>query len=279
METRYNSVVDTLVHPLSWQVVRGLEGVRTARLDLDRDHYGDWLDRYVPDWKVLFKLAEHKKILEFYISFSLLDPGPEHVFMDAAGGVDSYLPRLACRRKILQDIKLVDSVRERLGDGVELLECNAGAMPLAPGSVDRISVHHSFEHFCGSADTDFITEVQRILAPGGRCCIVPLFLADIYAEITDDDSPRWHCDPSARYIVDPTAAIPGGEHCGHFARVYDIEAFRGRVLDAIDPERFAVSVREVTLGGAPVPDMGLECHAHVTGVNSPYRAMVLERLT
>ena len=207
----------------------------------------------------------------------MLKPSPEHVFLDAAGGARGYLARLACKRRLLQDIRISQSTRDQLGPGVEYIEGDAGAIPLPDKSVDRISCHHSFDHFQGTSDSTFIKEVQRLLTMGGRCCIVPLFIVDRYSEITDKLSLKFKFDPRSLRVIDPTASLPGGKPSGHYARTYDGRAFQQRILQHIDTSRFRVAVLSMTIDGQMVPDMSLACHRAVTGLNFPYRVLVIER--
>ncbi len=58
-------------------------------------------------------------------------------------------------------------------------------MPLADASVDLMTLHCSFEHFEGDRDSRFVTEAERVLAPGGRVCILPLYMNRRYAIQTD----------------------------------------------------------------------------------------------
>ena len=44
--------------------------------------------------------------------------------------------------------------------------------------MDVITLHNSIEHFENGADAAFIAEAVRLLRPGGRLCVIPLFAAD-----------------------------------------------------------------------------------------------------
>src|SRR5207249_4916532 len=79
------------------------------------------------------------------------------------------------------------------------------------------------------------------------------------------------------YRLAPTASIPGGSWCGNYARIYDVTAVRERLLANIDRDLFRVTIAQVTLDGEEVPDLALTCHRHVTAINRPYRALLIER--
>jgi len=237
----------------------------------------DWVRRYVPEWKTRFGDIRHKKLLEFFTTFTLLNPQPEHSFLDGAGGIHTYVSVLECRERYLQDAKVTDWLRRQVGKGVVCIEGDAGAIPLPDAHVDRVACHHSFEHFQGESDIAFLRQVQRLLAPGGRCCIVPLFVATRYLEVTDALTLARKFDRRSWRVIDPTASIPGGSWCGNYARIYDVTAVRERLLANIDRDLFRVTIAQVTLDGEEVPDLALTCHRHVTAINRPYRALLIER--
>ena len=273
-----NLIVDHLMHSLSWEeLTRNIGNCDLAELQLSSKELQDWANEYYPDWLEIFGNLRHKKLIEFYITFKLLSPRKNHVFMDAAGGGNGYLAKLACKSKVLQDIRISNSTRKKLGLDINYVEGNASSIPLPDKSVDRISCHHSFEHFQGSSDIDFIKEVQRILTVGGKCCIVPLFFANRYAEITDRISLKFKSDPSSFRVIDPTATIPGRDYSGNYARVYDVPAFQRRIMQSIDLSRFVVTIFSVEIDGELLPDMSLECHKIATALNFPYRAFVIQR--
>ncbi|NVJ07029.1 methyltransferase domain-containing protein [Myxococcus sp. AM001] len=101
---------------------------------------------------------------------------------------------------------------------------SAAELPLEDGSVDAMTLHCSFEHFEGSADTGFIREAGRVLRPGGKVCIVPLYLGE-YAFTM--------CDPAWGYDIrrDAESVIHlfprWGERHGRF---YDAVTLKERVL-------------------------------------------------
>jgi len=119
--------------------------------------------------------------------------------------------------------------------------------------------------------------MQRLLRPGGKCCIVPIFLADQYVELPDLFGFTKRFDRTARFVLDPTASLPGGRLSGGYARIYDLQAFERRIVHHVDLTSFRVTILELRIDGDIVPDLQLECHKHATAINRPYRAMVVER--
>jgi len=272
-----NAVLNRVIQPVNLEEMRRLPNTDAGYLRLEGDHFRPWVKRYLPDWRDRLGDLRHRKLVEFFTSFTVLEIRAEDIVMDAAGGYDTYLTQVNCAKRYLQDIRISRDLKARLGERVEYVEGDAGAIPLGSESVDKVSCHHSFEHFQGDSDTSFVKEIQRLLRPQGKCCIVPIFVADHYVEVTNEITLDRKFDPRSSLIVDPTAALPGGDQSGHYARVYDLRALQERVLAQIDSTRFTSRFLEVRLDGAPVPDLTLGCHKRVSAINRPMRALVIER--
>lgn len=272
-----NSYIDKYISSVRYEKLSELQGVEIAFMNVTVDEYENTVRQRFPFWCDRFSHLQHKKLIEFYISYVSLNPTPNDVFMDAAGGIYTYINSLNCRTRILQDIKLSDDLRKRLGQGIEYLESNASNINLPDESVDKISCHHSFEHFQGTADIQFIKEIQRLLKIGGKCCIVPVFIADKYIELTDLVDFSKKTDPHSKLIIDPTATLPGGISCGNYARMYDLRAFQKRIINSIDSKRYRAVISEFRIGNESVPDFELTCHRGVARINRPYRALFIER--
>lgn len=253
-----NLIVDRLIHSLEWEMLtKQIKDCEFSTFQMSSKELRDWATYYYPDYLKKFGELKRKKLIEFYTTFHILNPHERHVFMDVAGGVNGYLANLSCKRRILQDMRIYNSTRLALGPSIDYIESNAGSIPLPDESVDLISCHHSFEHFQRDSDINFIKEVQRLLTVDGKCCIVPLFIANRYAEITDKISFKFKFDHSSLRIIDPTASIPGRSGSGNYARVYNISAFQRRIIQHIDLSRFKVTIYALYIDGELLPDMTL----------------------
>lgn len=123
-----------------------------------------------------------EKTLEHFIAQDLLGLGPHDVYVDIASE-DSPAPdiyhRLAGSETYAQDLAFpAGRIGRRIGG-------NAAAMPVPDGFATKMALHCSFEHFEGDADRGFVSECCRVLRPGGRGVVVPLYLTDRYAIQTD----------------------------------------------------------------------------------------------
>lgn len=268
-----NRSVDRQVLPVAgrWQ---DEVGCATGVLDLPRADY----DRLIatPACAAYRKCpGVHSKPLEYLVSITLGEIGPGDKVLDAAGGANAEFLRAA--REYLphpimpysQDAQLEGSER----DGIRFVAGSVDAIDLPDASFDVIACHHSIEHFRADIDSGFVREVSRLLKPGGRAVISPLFLADTYAEIWNR-RPAAHFDPAATQIVDRSATFAGWGPYEGFARTYSIAAFRERLLASV-PDDVEASVVAVQVDGRPEPRR--ENNRHAPLVNAEMKALVLRR--
>ncbi len=54
---------------------------------------------------------------------------------------------------------------------------DARSIPVPDESFDALVLHNAWEHFEGESDVEFLVEAERILIPGGRLVITPLFFS------------------------------------------------------------------------------------------------------
>jgi hypothetical protein len=245
--------------------------------DINRDRYAEWaqsIQKILPaKLRDLNIGIDHKKLIEFYVSFSLLEPIDTDILMDMAGQNSLFLRivnhSVPVKKLILQDIL----VREKSQTHFRIIESDASNIPLPDASVSKIAVHHSFEHFRGNSDIHALREIQRLLMVDGFCVIVPLFLSTKYWEVFNTDSVTQY-DQEAEVIVDKFSTFPGWGKGEAFARIYSPDAFEKRVLASIDRSSFQVSALKVTMNGCSVPDMDINIGTHV---NYPMRVLKLKK--
>jgi SAM-dependent methyltransferase len=268
-----NRRVDKQLAPAPWPSVTALD-IATSTHCLTVDEYNEFVS--TPSGTRLRKFGyPHSKAIEYLTSITLGELQAGEVLLDAAGGADAEFVRMA--RDYLsfsfvgysQDAQLDGTER----DGIRYVGGSIDAVPLPDASIDLISCHHSFEHFRGDIDTAFIREASRLMKPGGRTVITPLFLTNRYAEIWNGRAVQ-HFDNAATQIVDHTASFPGWGPYEGFARTYDIDAFGRRVIAAL-PADVTASVCRITLDDQPAPDP--KTNKHIPILNREMKALVLRR--
>lgn len=202
-------------------------GVRVVPFAVDREGF----DRYVREsgypargyWQGGRQRAAVEKYLEHFVSLDLLEIAPGDVVIDVASCTSPFPEIVADRygcRVYRQDIVYPPGVEgDRIGG-------DACAMPVAEGFADKMVLHCSFEHFEGDRDGRFVREAARVLRPGGRLCILPLYFGREYAVMTDPDA--WgEREPE----LDPEALTWLAEGYGELhGRLYDVPRFLDRVV-------------------------------------------------
>lgn len=167
-----------------------------------------------------------EKSLEHFLSIVIAQPKPGQTAVDI-GSCRSVVPTILRRdfgvRCYEQDLEYPSGV---VG---ETIGSSADSIPLPDGCVDFMTLHCTFEHFEGDADTGFMRESARLLRPGGRVVILPLYLNASYCNVTGEVSPeqreRIGFDLAAQYHC----VIP--EWQNRFGRHYSPAALARRVIE------------------------------------------------
>lgn len=160
----------------------GLEalGVHCADLHLDAAAF----DRFCR--KVAFPIDYHggpsggvyaEKLLEHFVAWEQLEL--EHdasrcPYVDVAGAASPWAKLL---RDQGRDAWSIDLAPHPSFAGLPYyLQGDATASPFGPATVGSASLQCAFEMFAGDADTRLVVELARVLKPGGRAVICPLYM-------------------------------------------------------------------------------------------------------
>ncbi len=166
------------------------------------------------------------KFFEHFMALEYLDLGPGKRFVDLASSfspaADIYF-RLTGVEAFRQDRIYPRGLRGSFIGG------DAARLPVPDGFFHGISLHCSLEHFEGERDMALIREAERVLAPGGRMVVVPLYLSNLY---------HFRSDPVAFFFSRPCFE-PGvpvypvrGFKVSH-SRVYSPRALRERIVASL----------------------------------------------
>jgi SAM-dependent methyltransferase len=171
-----------------------------------------------------------EKTLEHHLSLELLGIGAGDTYIDLASDRSPFpafvRDAVGCRVYV-NDLGYPPGVTEggRIGS-------DASRLPLPDGSISRATLHCSLEHFEGDADVRLVRELGRVLAPGGRACILPLYLHTRYVGLTDPLVDR------AGLVWDPEMATVVRRGYGQrHGRFYDVARLEQRILSRLGPLR------------------------------------------
>ena len=178
-----------------------------------------------------------EKSLEHYLAAKLLDINRDETYIDVANdsspAPEIYAALYGCN-SYRQDLKFPAGLHgSRIGG-------SAAAMPVPDRFAAKMALHCSFEHFEQDADVCFIREAGRVLAHGGRVCILPLYIYTDYAIQTD-----LAVLPRGALNFDPAAVVYCARGWGNrHGRVYDVPHLSSRIRAALGNLTLTVYVIE-----------------------------------
>lgn len=130
---------------------------------------------------------------------------------------------------------------------------NATKTSFADSSIRGASLQCAYEMFLGEHDIAFIGELARILQPGGKAIILPLYMHTHYcAYSTPEYFGKGHSDPNAKeYVRMDCYGVPS-------SRKYDAAQLLSRVLVPI--EQAGMSYRLYVLRNKEALGCNIYCH-------------------
>jgi SAM-dependent methyltransferase len=175
-----------------------------------------WRAEYALRYPDYYRGNLPEKSLEHFIALELLRLNSDSVFIDIASE-GSPLPEIVRRmygcRSYAQDIMYPPGISsDKIGG-------DACAMPVPDAMATGTALTCSLEHFEGDADTRLFRELVRVLRPGGRVIVVPLYL---------------FIEPAI--MTDPTYSAMLGIPFDSEARIYCAEGWKNRHGRFYSPE-------------------------------------------
>lgn len=199
-------------------------GLQVIPYRIDVADFYKWLDKAAFPKKYADSYGPKfvEKALEHYLGAKLLELGGGDVLIDIAAASSPWF-EMAERMYGCTAYALDLSFPEDI-NGKEI-GADATAMPLPIGFATKMALHCAYEMFEGDADIRLIPEAERVLAPGGRMIILPLYMHNFYFA----DSSPW----ADRRGLDYQGAVRVWRDDGsalRFSRKYSVDAFIERVV-------------------------------------------------
>ena len=268
---KWNTIIDNKVKPIIYDEII-YENKKI--LNIPEKEIVQWLKK--GNLKKFLGKSLHKKGLEFFFSSYILNIESDDILLDAAGGRSNYLKAVK-KNSGINDLYLTDHIFEglrQLNDGIKIVGGDISSIHLENNSISKIACHHAFEHFQAEKDVEFIKEAYRLLKDGGVLVIIPLFLTDIYVECWNIETSE-HFDENSIVIIDKTASIPGADDDGHFARFYNMDALKNRIISPAEKLGFECEIIECHIDGNIIPDMSTNFGSII---NRPLRAIKFHKV-
>lgn len=197
-----------------------------------------------------------EKLLEHWIAgerLGLAEFGADDVYVDVAAASSPWAKTLRERRGLQAFAIDLAPVAEAYRDLPYYRTENATQTGFADCSVRGVSLHCAYEMFMRDDDTRLIGELARILKPGGKAVILPLYMHTHYcAYATPEYFGKGYSDPTAKeYVRLDSLGIPS-------SRKYDTRTLKVRVLDPI--ERLGMHYQLLALRNKTKLGKDIYCH-------------------
>ena len=195
-------------------------GVPVVDAPVDLEAFDDWLDRYVVLGRFYRRFGEMRieKCLEHYLVARELGLRRGDTYVDVASAGSPWARVLRYRGVEAYRLDLIYRPGIR---GINI-GGDAAATGLPAEFADAVSIQCAFELFHGETDRQFVAETARILAPGGRAAITPLYLDDTHF-----------------VLHSPVALPPPGSDEPGAVRIWRDDEFRAPYSRHYSPEAFA----------------------------------------
>jgi len=196
---------------------------------IDEKKYGDYHAKFENKYAG-YGDYRHEKALEHFVSFQFCDLNSESKVIDVANagsGFPDILNNIFGCKVWSNDLDFKPGIR-KVNDWHTRVGCDACHLPVDDNYFDLMVLHCALEMFEGESDIGLVKEASRVLKPGGKLVIIPLYMNEIYHVLRDPQSPRY-----------PLPKIDEGAHLIYrdefhevaFARFYNPGAFKSRLVD------------------------------------------------
>ena len=226
--------------------------VHWRQIALDRGPIHDNVDSYFQSHRETYEIDKGRgKALEHALGLELLDFSRVKRYCDVASCASPIQKTFAAHYPQVefwkQDLTYQDDLPHFQLGGF------AQSMTSIPnGFFDAMTLHNSFEHFMGSADSDFMAEVDRVLSPIGACLILPLNVAlthRIYFDPVAVTPPLLRTYDKGADLI----SVRGFANQEH-ARCYDAATLQERLISRVPPTLEATII-DFTGGESIAPEM------------------------
>lgn len=194
-----------------------------------------------------------RKIVEYYIVYKQLgmeeiEETQDYIYIDGAASSSPWSAWLRKNKGIkAYSLDLLPPPQDGT-DKSFYIQSDITKMPFKDDSIDAISLQSALETFPGDIDINFIKECARVLKPGGKCVITPLYMNREYVNAfgvsyfknaeTESDANKYY-----RFDFD----MP-------FTRLYDVKHLKKRICDTAMSNGLKFTIFELDDGNSMLAD-------------------------
>lgn len=242
-------------------------GIAVSDYSPDPANYSAFCKRFSfpEDYLANYPSTVHdEKRVEHFVAYELLglrDFQPSDLYVDIAACASPWADML--RNAKVAAAQAIDLAISPKFIGLPNYHAmDATHTDFASASVRGASLQCAYEMFCGQDDVLLLAELGRILAPGARCVIAPLYLHTHFCGYSTAEHFRHgHADPGAKeYVRRDSWNVP-------YSRKYDAEQLLNRVIKPA--ERHGLAARVLVLKHLDQLADGLYCHFILELVRQP----------
>jgi len=181
----------------------------------------------------------YEKLFEHYISFLFLNiknADKDYMYLDVAGASSPWSKIL--REKYKLNAFTIDlNIHGKFSELDYYLKMDATKTNFPNNSINAISLQCAYEMFLGNDDISFIKEIARILKPGGKVIISPLYMHThpCYYATPDFYSKNMGDKGAKKYLNPDYMGIPS-------SRKYDTTSLKNRVIKTIIKENLEYAI-------------------------------------
>ncbi len=145
---------------------------------IDLNSFDPYYKKAIKTWPLNYQKAYgelfKEKVLEHYLSESILCSNPNDAYIDVAAGSAHFYSTMITNKYKCQAYSM--DYEYPKGVNGNKIGCDATDIPLSDDFCTKVALHCAFEMFENENDILLISELARIIRPGGEFVIVPLYL-------------------------------------------------------------------------------------------------------